>query len=309
MGVTRGVISGAGFFLQESQSDDIAISEAMHNSMANFVSLSRESLTGKWHASAMTGRDIPNDYRRDAEAYTTTVQLIRLLYGSQPPDDLHRIEFFQQFGWLGYDVHVFDRHIEYIEWLNTALFNIGHVFDPIVIRKWRLVNNLIVSSYNSDGWLRSEGLPLAAMAGFPLLEEVARRTSGFWTEDGKLLNDPPEEISFRSLGDDSAWRPRTGYKESKRIVELAHKLELMQWSLPKAFRDSFSKLNEIVDHPAITGVDEPGSRPSRSSTGAPGLGSLNRRMRKGTGLTRSPLSTNCHPEFELRKQSEDVECA
>jgi hypothetical protein len=128
------------------QSGDIAIFEAMDNSIANFAPLSRESLAGKWHASAMTGRDIPNDYRRDSEANTTTVQMIRLLYGNQPPDDIHRIEFFQQFGWLGYDVHVFDSHTEYIEWLNTVLTHIGHVFDPIIIRKWRLVNNLIVSA-------------------------------------------------------------------------------------------------------------------------------------------------------------------
>lgn len=205
----------------------------------------------------MTGRDIPDEFRRDGQAYTATVTMIRLLYGSHPTEGVKRIEVFQQFGWLGYDVHVYDAHIDYLKWLNSNLTQIGHIFDPIIIRRWRLVNNLILSSYGDEEWLRREGLPLAAMAGFPLFEEVARRTSGFWDEDGKLVTDPPEEVAFRTLDDDGGWRPRTGYKESKRIVELAHKLILMEWSLPEAFRNSLAKLNEIVDHPAVAGDDQP----------------------------------------------------
>lgn len=204
----------------------------------------------------MTGRDIPDEFRREPQAYTATVRMIRLLYGHQPTDEAQRIEFFQQFGWLGYGAHVYEVHIQFLKWLNGTLAPVGHIFDPIIIRRWRLVNNLMLASRDGEDWLRPEGLPLAAMAGFPLLEEVARRVSGFWDEEGQLVSDPPQDIEFRAL-DDTGWRLRTGYKESKRIVELAHKLELMQWSLPEAFRKSFERLHEIVDQPAVVGANEP----------------------------------------------------
>lgn len=212
-------------------------------------------VTMRIDVSHVSGRNIRDDYRREPAEYAASTKLVRLLYGDGAPDHLKFIEAFHQMGPLNYSAEIYDVHVMFAEWGSESIQPIGYVFDPLIVRKWKTVNRLLYESYQ-EGWLKSEGQPLAAFVGFAVLEEVARRISGLWTEEGFLTEDPPQEVMpFRQFRDDeSGWKDRTDLKSGKRIIHLAHKLELMRHALPAGFRRSLEQLDSVVDRPIIEGV-------------------------------------------------------
>ncbi len=163
-------------------------------------------------------------------------------------------------GYHGYTISVSRSHIDYLNELNTVLAPDLPVFDSDAINRWRLINELLLAGFTSvppDAPQLSSQFPaLAALAAFPTLEEVARRASNRWNEEGQLLREVPLSDGVTTWTSDGLKEPKS-YKAGQRIVFLSHKLQLMDLSLDPRLRKTIASLDTFLQRPMVDGMDQP----------------------------------------------------
>ncbi len=192
---------------------------------------------------------------RDVDGYLRAVALFRAMLDDGPVSGVR--EWTQQFGTHGYSLGVTDQQIDYVREFNDASYPISTAFDPIMMRRWHTINELLWHAYD-----RATTIPrrvilefkgLASMYAFPVLEEVSRRVSGSWDEQGYLLKDPTVPLTRQR---NSKVRPVSLHK-GDRVVDLSHKLVLMKSTLTPAFRATFDSLDKRVNAPVFEGIELP----------------------------------------------------
>ena len=87
-------------------------------------------------------------------------------------------------------------------------------------------------------------------------EEVARRLSNRWDEEGMLMREVPPSDGVSTWKSDGTEEPKT-YKAGHRIVVLAHKLQLLDLSLDPRLRRTISSLDAVLRRPMIDGMSQP----------------------------------------------------
>jgi len=146
-------------------------------------------------------------------------------------------------------------HVQYLVDLNNSISPVLPEYDQHIVRRWKLVNELLLAHFEQMGTPRAEQLAeLAALAAFPLLEELSRRICGAWDEEGILAREVASGVTD--------WNPngiqkRHPYKPGQRIVRLAHKLQLMQMSLKVDLQRTFISLDAVFQRPMIRDDAQP----------------------------------------------------
>jgi len=193
------------------------------------------------------------------EGFAQTMDAVKLLLGLTVADE-QPILTVGQFGFHGYTISVYQFHLDYLSALSSALVPDLPAFDGDSINRWKLVNELLTVGlvWVQPGTLSlSTQFPaLAALAAFPTLEEIARRLSNRWDEEGKLLNEVSLADGVSTRKSDGTDEPKT-YKAGQRIVFLAHKLQLLDLSLDPRLRKTTASIDAIFRRPMVDGIDVP----------------------------------------------------
>ena len=193
------------------------------------------------------------------DGFVQTMRALKLLFGleAHPTNPFMTIG---QFGFHGYTISVSEAHVQYLQSLVLTLVPNLPGFDADAINRWKLVNELLIAGFvrgpAGEQRLSDQFPALAALAAFPTLEEVARRLSGRWDEEGKLLREVPLSDGIYKRKQDGNEEPKT-YKTGQRIVELAHKLQLLDLSLDARLRQTIASLDLLLRRPMVEGMDQP----------------------------------------------------
>lgn len=194
------------------------------------------------------------------DGFMRTIHALELLFGIAPADPEQFFMFHSQFGFHGYTISVSQNHIDYLNALNLALVPDPPAFDANAIDRWKLINELLLVGFNkahpNASQLSKQFPALAALAAFPTLEEVARRISKRWNEEGELLHDVPESDGVVTWKPDGTEIPKE-YKAGHRIVFLSHKLQLMNISLDPRLKKTLDSLDSILRRPMADGMEQP----------------------------------------------------
>jgi hypothetical protein len=192
------------------------------------------------------------------DGFMRTMDAIKLLLGL---DALSEQPFmvYSQFGFHGYTINLLQSHIDYLKDINSVLTPDLPGFDADAIDRWKLINNLLLDGFivaPPDMNRITKQLPaLAALAAFPTLEEVARRISGAWDEEGNSTREIPKTDGIVTWQSDGSFEVRS-YKLSKLIVSLSHKLQLMHKSLDPRLQRTIASLDAVLQHPMVDGIDQ-----------------------------------------------------
>jgi len=193
------------------------------------------------------------------EGFAQTMEALKLLLGLKVADEQPFLTA-SQFGFHGYTISVYQFHLDYLTALSSALVPCLPAFDGDSINRWRLVNELLAVGLVRDQLETSSPSvqfpALAALAAFPTLEEIARRLSNRWDEEGKLLTEVSLADGVSTRRSDGTDEPKT-YKAGHRIVVLAHKLQLLDLSLDPRLRNTTASLDAIFRRPMVDGLDVP----------------------------------------------------
>jgi len=165
---------------------------------------------------------------------------------------------FSQFGFHGYQVYLDYSHIEYLVDLNTSIREVLPEFDRNVIARWKLVNDLLVEHFARQRRHPRDSISrhlagLAALAAFPILEEVARQISGAWDEEGMATREVIEADGVTDWKPDGTCSPHLYKKGKHRIVILSHKLQLMQKALDPEIQKYLDTFDKVFQQPMIMG--------------------------------------------------------
>src|SRR5260370_21058932 len=129
-----------------------------------------------------------------------------------------------------------------------------------MIQRWRTLNSLLITYYRPDVPVREDlqgELPgLAALLSFPLLEEIARRVSNSWDENGLLNVAVPKEFGLSRI-DSKGNRQAKTFKKRDRIVHLSDKLLVMKATLSEDFQQGIESLDQRLSVSNIEGVSMP----------------------------------------------------
>jgi hypothetical protein len=167
--------------------------------------------------------------------------------------------WYSQFGYHGYTIQVHRSHLQYLVDLNGFLTPDPQTFDAETIERWRLVNDLLIEGLQPSPVVKTRILGyapmLACLTVFPTIEEVARRISMRWNEEGLL------ERAVGPADNVSTWKPdgtseQKVYKAGQRIVTLSHKLQLMHQALDPRLAALLSTLDHALQHPMYQGQDQ-----------------------------------------------------
>ena len=194
---------------------------------------------------------------RDESRYAQTVTAFNAMLSANL-NTPRLIEHFEQFGTHGYSLGLTEEHITFLRELNNGLVPISGAFDPEMIRRWETVNELLIESYapklQIQERLRLEFSGLAALVAFPLLEEMARRISASWNEEGLLSIDLPEALGLLRTNSKGV-RVSKSYKKGERLVDLAHKLLVMKSTLSNEFQQTIESLDKRMSVSRIKGLE------------------------------------------------------
>ncbi len=193
-------------------------------------------------------------------ALARTERAIKLLLGLAPHAG-QPLMMYSQFGFHGYTVCVFPEHVDYLRDINAVLLPDLPAFDADAISRWKLMNELLLANgfaMTQPGTenLTSQFPALAALASFPTLEEIARRISNRWDEDGKLTQSVPKSDGVFTWKADGTEEPKE-YKAGHRIVAMSHKLQLMTLALDPRLQKTIAGLDGALRRPMIDGMDQP----------------------------------------------------
>lgn len=187
------------------------------------------------------------------DGYATTIKAIQLMATSAPMAP-GRVHYFMQGGLHGYSLCILEAHLDYLRRLNALIELKLPVFDKTLVHRWKTLNDLLINTYRPEGeipeQLVSEFPTFAALLGFPLLEEVARRISRAWDEEGRLLVDIPETIGLTRI-DSKGKVQAKDYKKGHRIVDLSHKLYLMKSVLDADVQRGFDEVDATMKTPLL----------------------------------------------------------
>lgn len=191
-----------------------------------------------------------------------TIHQLKVLFGDVEGKG-NRLSFATEFGTNGFCFSFFEEHIGFLEHLNSVL-RPNHVFDFILIERWKVANDLINFFYSDLSEaeaplqlnnIKNDALNLSAISTFPIIEEVARRISGFWSEDGIIIKDLPVDLVFESIKSNGEKETRKYKKDKNRIVDLSHKLILLEQSLHEGLQMLMQSLDKRLKVPFISGID------------------------------------------------------
>jgi hypothetical protein len=177
-----------------------------------------------------------------------------LLQGGGTP-----LEWSVQFGTHGFPIHVTQESLDYLQELELAP-PVSEVFWPEGMSRWKTLNDVLKLRYRPlpglPERLRFDAPGVAALIGFPLLEEISRRVSQAWDEDGVLNIDVPESMGLWRLTSEGKREPKT-LKKGKRIVDLSHKLFVMKTFLDINLRQTIENLDSALSTSPIAGSEVP----------------------------------------------------
>jgi len=210
----------------------------------------------RWNRSArMRNRQI--DGPRSLNWYQRTVEAMKLLLDGPTPSAAASgpLQFHTQFGSHGYVLYVTEEHSKYLGDLNSSVAPVPDVFDSVMLQRWTTINELLIvhRGVHSPNVLESQFGGLALLAVFPLLEEIARRISRAWDEDGELSVDVPKEMGLYRVNSKGTRVPRV-LSKGDRIVDLSHKLFVMKSVLHQDFQRSIESLDHRMSRPMIEGT-------------------------------------------------------
>jgi hypothetical protein len=97
---------------------------------------------------------------------------------------------------------------------------------------------------------------VAAMVGFPLLEEVARRATQVWDGDGVLRIDVPESMGLFRINSKGKREAKT-FKIGDRIVDLSRKLFCTQEHIASSTSTTIENLEARLCESLIEGLNLP----------------------------------------------------
>jgi|GEM_PF-2675289 len=126
------------------------------------------------------------------------------------------------------------------------------VFDDLFIYRWETVNELICAGFkhhSPSSNLTNRNLSLAALAGFPLIEDLSRKVSNLWTQDGKVIN--KIDLKYNLL--DSNGKTKE-YSAGKLISNFIHKMQLMMHASSATTKNEWSAFDDITRKPTISGL-------------------------------------------------------
>jgi hypothetical protein len=198
------------------------------------------------------------------DGFHQTMVALNLLLGLESTTEQPSV-WYNQFGYHGYSINIYAWHIDYLNALNLVLQPELPVFDADAINRWKLINELLLTGFvtattapvsGSDN-LSRQFPALAALAAFPTLEEVARRISNRWDEEGLVLTDILESEGIIEWKPDGEPAKPKSYKKDHRIVVLSHKLQLMDLSLAPELRRTIASLDAVLRRPMIDGINSP----------------------------------------------------
>lgn len=104
--------------------------------------------------------------------------------------------------------------------------------------------------------LKYEAEGVAALTGFPLLEEIARRVTGAWDEDGILSVEIPKAVGLFRVTSKGKREPKS-YKACVRIVDLSHKLAVLKSNLNPNLQRTIESLDARLSQSPLEGVEYP----------------------------------------------------
>lgn len=142
--------------------------------------------------------------------------------------------------------------IKYICGFSSKSLIRDKVLDDLFISRWTTVNELICLGFEDnspENNLTNKNLSLAALAAFPLLEDLSRRVSNLWTDEGKVINRIDKQYNLLNgsgkLKEYSAGRP---------ISNFNHKMQLMMYTSSLEIQREWSAFDEATRKPSISGL-------------------------------------------------------
>jgi hypothetical protein len=193
------------------------------------------------------------------DGFARTIRELKLLLGQLESPEQPFL-WYSQLGYHGYGISVHQSHLQYLEDLNAFLAPDLPAFDGETIERWQLVNELLVEGLPPTRAGRSRissgASMLACLAVFPTLEELARKISMRWDEDGVLKQAVVSSDNLSTWKPDGTFEPKT-YKAGHRIVVLSHKLQLMHKALDPRLANLLDTLDQAFRRPMIQGLDQP----------------------------------------------------
>lgn len=170
------------------------------------------------------------------------------------------LQLMAQFGTHGYQIGVMREHLTYLKELEATVRPVSHVFWPEGISRWKTMNDILLLRYITPSGvserLKHEAEGVAATVGFPLLEEIARRATNAWDEDGALQIEIPKSYGLFRVTSKGKREPKA-YKAGDRIVDLSHKLVVLKNVLDHNLQKSIDTLDERLSQSPLEGVDYP----------------------------------------------------
>ncbi len=193
------------------------------------------------------------------DGFMRTIDALKLMFGLVPEPE-PSFMMHSQFGFHGYTIRLFRTHIDYLNALSSVIEPVLPAFDANTIERWKLINELLLAGFSSvpTGARKiNRQLPaLAALAAFPTLEEIARRVSNRWDEEGKLLRSVPFTDGVVIWKADGTTEPKE-YKAGSLIVNLSHKLQLMDKALDPSLSRTIASLDKVLRRPMVEGIEQP----------------------------------------------------
>lgn len=126
------------------------------------------------------------------------------------------------------------------------------VFDDLFIYRWETVNELICAGFkhhSPPSNLTNRNLSLAALAAFPLIEDLSRRVSNLWTNEGKVKANIGRHFNLLD-GNGNIKEYNTG----KTISNFNHKMQLMICSSSQETQTQWSAFDDATRKPSISGL-------------------------------------------------------
>lgn len=174
--------------------------------------------------------------------FNNTVIVLKCLMGDLTSNRGGQIIFKDRFD--SFHVSITEIHLHFFNALNSSI-STNVWLDHELLARWKIANQLIINhiSYsfneittgfpniqNRDGQniLQEKSLIIASFVAYPLLEEIARRISNAWDEDGIItINTWKNDDPNNPLGAIVTNR-REPYKKGSPLSNLSHKLQIMK---------------------------------------------------------------------------------
>lgn len=151
--------------------------------------------------------------------------------------------------------NIYEEHLSFLKDISNVSL-LSEIIDGDLLKRWRLANDLILLNFGQVVDIqphvlniKNQSLNLSCTILFPVLEEVARKISKYWCENGNMLKDSPDSIVFL----DKKGKDKT-YKKDDLIVNLSHKLMLMEYTLPDSLKRYMQRLSKAMEQQPIDGM-------------------------------------------------------